>query len=240
MRTGGIGRFDERDAASLVECLVGLLRDESAAFSMLGHDFVNGEVRQLQQVINKLEQRLSARSPFREPKPYLVIQPAQKTAHRSLCIRYSSTNGGQVNYLKAGTKLRPYNDVWLSIGNLLLVSHAQGGRDTLNPAECVLAYKSALLSKDRLVTAEDIKAFCHAQLGERLVQVSIRHGTLVPADERQGFTRTLDVTLSLREDACQAMHDKGELGFWQDHLTRLLQQKSSSLVHYRLFFKKAS
>jgi hypothetical protein len=238
MRTGGVGRFDERDAASLIEYLVELLRDESVAFSMLGHDFVNGEVKQLQQVINKLEQRLSARSPFREPKPYLVIQPARKMANRNVFISYSSTQGGQANYLKAGTKLHPYNNVWLSISSLQLVSRVQGGRDKLKPSQSVLAYKSALLSKDRLVTAEDIKAFCYAQLGERLAQVSIRHGTLVPPDERQGYAKTLDVILSLREEAYHAMHDKGELRFWQENLTRLLEQKSSCLVQYRILIKK--
>ncbi len=36
LRNGGVGRFDERDAGTIVNYLLQLLRDESAAFSTLG------------------------------------------------------------------------------------------------------------------------------------------------------------------------------------------------------------
>ena len=74
LRNGGVGRFDERDAGSIVNYLLQLLRDESAAFSTLGNDFMSGEMKQLQQIINKLEQRLFSRQVQREHTPYLVIR----------------------------------------------------------------------------------------------------------------------------------------------------------------------
>src|SRR5690606_3786424 len=78
MRNGGIGRFDERDAASMIDHLLQLLRDESAAFSIMDNDFVNREVTNLQQVMNKLEQKLYSRQAQQGSSPYLVIRHNQK------------------------------------------------------------------------------------------------------------------------------------------------------------------
>lgn len=79
MRNGGVGRFDERDAATLIDNLLQLLRDDSAAFSMLGKDFINNTLKEIQQSMNKLEQRLFARQLHLEQTPYLVIRNQQKT-----------------------------------------------------------------------------------------------------------------------------------------------------------------
>lgn len=74
LRQGGIGRFDERDATMIIENIVQLLSDESAAFSVLGRDFLAGELKQLQQIIYKLEQQMSTRELNREYTPFLVAR----------------------------------------------------------------------------------------------------------------------------------------------------------------------
>ena len=90
LRNGGVGRFDERDASSIVNYLLQLLRDESAAFSTLGNDFMSGEMKQLQQIINKLEQRLYSRQLRREHTPYLVIRNNTNKPRQNIFVRYWS------------------------------------------------------------------------------------------------------------------------------------------------------
>lgn len=237
-RNGGIGRFDERDAASIIDYLLQLLRDESAAFSILDNDFISSEVKNLQQVMNKLEQRLFSRQIYRGSCPYLVIHPNQKLPGQSLFIKYCSTNGKEANHIKQDTRLLPYNGSSFVSNSLFLVSPTRGGRDKLSATESVLAYKSALLSKDRLVTAEDIKAFCCYHLGHRVKSIGIQKGMKINPDENQGYMKTIDVVLSLHEDAYNEMSQKGELAFWEEHLTQLLEEKSVSWMPYRVFTKK--
>ncbi|MEO5682174.1 MAG: hypothetical protein ABIQ88_06000 [Chitinophagaceae bacterium] len=240
MRNGGVGRFDERDAASIVNYLVQLLRDESAAFSTLGNDFMNSEMKQIQQLINKLEQRLFSRQQPREQVPYLMVRNHAKTPWQNIFLRYWSTCGAEGNHIKAGTQLRLYKGSSIEGNQVLLVTTSMGGRNKLGTTDSVLAYKSALLSKDRLITTEDIKAFCHYQLGGRVKKIEIQKGMMIHPDQQQGFLKTIDVKISMGRKEYDDMREKGEIGFWVDNLQLLLEEKSVALLPYRVFIDQAA
>jgi hypothetical protein len=240
MRNGGVGRFDERDAASIIDYLLQLLRDESAAFSTLGNDFMNSEMRQLQQIINKLEQRLFSRQLHREQTPYLVIRNNSKTPWQNVFIHYWSTTGLEGNNIKAGSVLRLYRGGGLENGQVMLVTTTQGGRNKLGNNETVLAYKSALLSRDRLITEADIRAFCHYQLGDRVKNINIVKGIMIHPDQQQGFVRTIDIKIDIHSKSYDEMLDKGEIGFWKDNLKLLLEERSVALLPYRIFIGEAA
>jgi hypothetical protein len=240
MRNGGVGRFDERDAASITEYILQLLRDDSAAFSILGKDFMNTEMKQLQQVINKLEQRLSSCKTHPESVPYLVIRNSSKNHGSNLFIRYYSTNGSQANNIKTGTGLQLYKGGALKSNQAILVTTTRGGRNKLNAAETVLAYKYALLSRDRLITAEDIKTFCHYQLGEQVRNIQVQKGVTIHPDQKEGFKKTVDVLISIEKKRFAEMKDNAELSFWQNTLQQSLEGKSASLLPFRIYLKEAS
>jgi hypothetical protein len=240
MRNGGVGRFDERDAGAIVDYLLQLLRDESAAFSTLGNDFMNSEMRQLQQIMNKLEQRLFSRQLQREQTPYLVIRNHSRTPWQNIFIRYWSTTGAEGNNIKGGSSLRVYKGSGMENNQALLVTTTQGGRNKLGNNDSVLAYKSALLSRDRLITEEDIKAFCHYQLGDRVKKINIEKGIMIHPDERQGFVKTVDVKIDIDRKSYDEMLEKGEISFWKDNLTLLLQEKSVALLPFRVFIGEAA
>lgn len=238
MRNGGIGRFDERDAAAIVDYLLQLLRDETAAFSILGSDFISSEIKQMQQVINKLEQRLFSRQIHREQTPYLFIRNNKKQHWKNLFIKYWSTNGQHGNNIKAGARLQLYKGGSVNSNKAQLITTTIGGRNKLNTTESILAYKSALLSKDRLSTVEDIKTFCFYQLGNKLNKVEIKRGTMIHPGERQGYLKTIDVLIYLHKKAYNELLEKNELCFWQENLKLLLEEKSAAFTQYRVFIKE--
>ena len=240
MRNGGVGRFDERDAAAMVDYIVQLLRDESAAFATLGNDFMNSEMKQVQQLINKLEQRLFSRQQSREQVPYLMVRNQAKASWQNIFLRYWSTCGAEGNYIKAGSALRLYRGSSIEGNSAMLVTTTLGGRNKLGTTESVLAYKTALLSKDRLVTTEDIRAFCDYQLGGRAQKIDIGKGIMIHPDQQQGFLKTIDVKISLLRKEYDEMKEKGELGFWVDNLRLLLEEKSVALLPYRVFIEQAA
>lgn len=240
VRNGGIGRFDERDAVALVDYLIQVLRDESAAFSALGNNFISAEMRQLQQTINKLEQGIFAADVHREQTPYLVIRNNPKRPWKNVFIRYWSTAGTDANQIKAGSALMQYRGSSFEGGRILLVNSTMGGQNKLGTNESVLAFKSAILSRDRLITEEDIKAFCHYQLGDRVKKIQINKGVQNSADVKGGFMKTIDVTISIKRNEFEKMEDNGETQFWRDNLRLLLEEKSVSLFPYRIFLNQAS
>ncbi len=240
MRNGGVGRFDSRDAGAVVDYLIQLLRDESAAFATLGSDFINGEMKQLRQIINKLEQRLYSREQQREQSPYLVIRNNSKTPWQNIFVRHWSTCGAGGNNIKSGTVLRLYKGGGLQHNQVVLVTTSQGGRDRLNVTDRVMAYKSALLSRDRLITAEDIKAFCHYQMGQSIRRVEVGKGVQSYPDQQQGFTRTIDVHIEVERQAFSEMLERGEIAFWKENLKLLLEEKSAALTPYRVFIQEVA
>jgi hypothetical protein len=240
LRHGGVGRFDERDAASLVDHIVQLLRDESAAFSALGNDFMNAELKQLQQIINKLEQRLFASQLTLDQQPYLILRNNEKTPWQNVFVRYWSTAGADANNIKAGSVLRLYKGGGIENNRLLLVTTSRGGRNRLHTTERVMAYKSALLSNNRLVTEEDIRAFCHYQLGDKVKLVTVQKGIMIHPDQQIGFVKTMDVTITVGRKEYDDMHERGEVPFWTDNLKMLLEQRSVALLPYRVFIQRAA
>ncbi|MBX2924954.1 MAG: type VI secretion system baseplate subunit TssF [Chitinophagaceae bacterium] len=238
LRNGGVGRFDERDARGILNYLVQLLRDESVAFNNFGSDFLNREVKQLQQIVNRLEQKLFDNGEYKSEIPYLMVKNNGKKAWQNLYLRYWTTTGLYGNNIKSGKNLLLYKGSHIQSNTVALVTTTQGGRDKLNTTESILAYKSAVLSKSRLITAEDIKAYCRYIIGESVKKVEVRKGVMVPPEENQGFVKTLDVIISLSKKDYDRMKAAGELDYWNRNLQVLLEDKSVPLYPFRIFINQ--
>ena len=78
LRQGGIERFDKRDASELLNYLIDLLRDESAAFAVYGNDLISSNLRELNQMLNSLIQRVEHTEVNDEQLTYLVIKPIEE------------------------------------------------------------------------------------------------------------------------------------------------------------------
>jgi hypothetical protein len=238
LRQGGIGRFDERDAADIIENIIQMLSDESAAFSVLGRDFLASEMKQLQQIIYKLEQQLQSRQLTRESTPFLVVRPTGNEKINNLLITYWSTTGGQANDIKSGTSLMSYKTSGLYQANCTLVSTTMGGRDRLSATESITAYKSALLSRDRLISMEDIKVFCQVQMGNMAKEIEVTKGVMVPRSVSQGFARTIDVTIRIDRKSYMDAQEKNRLPFWKENLVMQLTKRSAGLTPFRVFIEQ--
>lgn len=236
---GGVGRFDERDAVTVVNSLIQLLRDESAAFSAIGNKFISNEMKQLQQIINRLEQGTFSSQSRREQTPYLVIRNNPKNPWQNVFIRYWSTAGLDANQVTAGSNLLEYKGSILENGRAILVNTTMGGHNKLGAADSVRAFKSALLSRDRLITQEDIKAFCHYQLGEKVTRIDIEKGVDISPDGKKGFVKTIDIQIEIRKKDYEKMSENGEIAFWTEKLKLLLEEKSVALFPYRIFINQA-
>jgi hypothetical protein len=237
LRYGGVGRFDNREAAETVDKLVHLLREETAAFSILGNDFLQNEMTTLQQTINKLEQQITNKQLLKGNTPYLVINNKKKDARQTVYVKFWSSNGADANLLKAETPLNVYNSSLFESGATKLVTTAHGGRNKLSDAEKVLAYKSALLSKQKLVTNEDIAAFCKLRLAFTGAEIQIQKGMDVMAGQWNGLTRTLDVNILLSQKDLVRLQEKGTIEFWQNDLHTAIAQHSNFFMPVRVFIK---
>lgn len=238
LRQGGIGRFDERDASMVIENIIQLLSDEGAAFSVLGRSFLSSELEQLQQIIYKLEQQMVEQEGKREYTPFLILRKEKNADLNNITVNYWSTSGDEGNDIKAGTALQTYHSEAMFEGGAALVTTSIGGRNRLSASESITAYKSALLSRDRLISMEDIKNFCRLQLGKNAQQVTVKKGVMIPRELSQGFTRTIDVTITMNRKDYMDAQEKNQLPYWKESLVLKLADKSAALTPFRVFIEQ--
>ena len=234
LRYGGVGRFDNREAAEAVDKLIHLLREEAAAFSILGNDFLQNEMTTLQQTINKLEQQITNKQMLKGSTAFLVINNKKGETRQTVYTKFWSCNGAAANLIKAATPLNVYSNSRFESGSAQLITATQGGRNKLNDTEKVLAYKTALLSKQKLVTNEDIAAFCRWRLALADAVIEIKKGFIVLPGQEEGLVRTLDVHINLSQKDMTSLKEKGSILFWQKDMETSIAEHSNFFIPVRV------
>ncbi len=191
LRTHGVGRFDTRTSREALRELLELMRDESQAFTAAGTDFIGGILRELDQNMARLEERLDRQRAAEQPAPYLLLRP--KEVRDSVYLEYWSSNGVAANRLPTGSSLRVQDGHY--VDDVRLLTTASGGRERLRPEQRTNALRRNLLARNRLVTLADIKVACLAELGEHLAAVHVEKGFQTGATPTAGFVRCIRVHL---------------------------------------------
>ncbi len=235
---GGVARFNEKNALATVEGLMQQLRDESAAYSNIGNDFLNTELKALQQSLHKLDQQLAERDLIKGETPYLVAGGKDKIGTSNIFVKYWTTNGQDANGIKPGTPLALYKNADVQSNSVRLVTGTAGGRNNLSSAEKVLAYKTAILSKEKLVTAEDIASFCRLRLAMTAAAVDVQKGFMVQEKNKGGFLKTIDVNILINEFEKRKLLASGGIAFWENDLVFAINERSGFFMPVRVFIKE--
>ena len=144
LRQQGVGRFDSRNAKELLYYVLEVLRDESASFSALGEDFLTSIIRELNQNIARLEQKVNQDQASKSPSPYMIVKP--KNAGENIYIEFWATNGEAANKIPSGSKLAAYSGSYLDKNDIFLITSTTGGKEKLSASEKVYTYKKTFLN----------------------------------------------------------------------------------------------
>lgn len=231
IRSSGIGRFDSREAKEIIAYLVEVIRDESSLFEEVRNDYVANRMRELHQLIASLEEQLQPDS-NRGNIPYLMVKPREQADY--LFIEFFTTNGSVANNIRMGSHLQEYGSIQMQPGSITMLSNTQGGKDRLNIDEKINRYRYHLLSRNRIVTPEDIKALCRSVLGKELLEVAVSKGVAVQPGMDGGYSRTLDIKLRLVKPVEQ--YAANNLTYMKDELLSQLQEHSANNYPYRIIF----
>jgi hypothetical protein len=232
LRHGYIGRFDSMQAKEYLEFLIEMLKDESAAFNVIGSDLLHSSLKELSQAIARLEKKVSETEINRSDSHYLIVQP--KKGEDLVFIQFWSTTGSSANRIKSGSRFNIYSGKDLITGSLKLLTTTIGGKERPDREERFNIFRSALLSKNRVVTEGDIKTLCYEQVGEDLDKVSLSKGIKDGASSLQGFIRTIDVSLKLKDSkkfTSEALYEM------KKGLLTSLEQRSANVFPYRVFIE---
>lgn len=231
LRQGGIARFDSRNAQEMINYLLELLRDESAAFSILGTDMITTNLKELNQGIARLEQRLQDSHIVRENLSYLMLKADNQDD--MVFVEFWSTKGSGANKIKPGSKLVVYEGSDIRTESVMLMTPTVGGRDKMETEDRLNAYRRTLLSRGRVVTNEDIKVLCYEHFGKSLDKVEVTRGVMKGEAINTGFIRTIDIHIFLSKR--MSTYTEEELKFMTSDLQVRLREQSANILPYRIF-----
>ena len=230
IRYGGSERFDGRNAKEVVDYLFELLRDEKAAFSAYGSDFLNSSLKDLEQNISIIEQKTKAQlSMIKELLNYVIVKPLNNAD--IMFLEFWTTNAEMGNQIRSGSHLQSFESSKVMPESLFLLSNSKGGRARLNAGNRVQAYKYGLTTGNRLVTQSDIINFCFYELGTKIKAVNIRKGLMSTPNPKEGFIKTTDIVITPSQ---QNELSREEWKSMLELTKSKLEIRSTMNIHYRL------
>lgn len=237
VRTGGVSRFDSRSASELLQNVLDLIKDESSSFSGLGKDFMNSSLVEINQLLASVEQQAKESSFSKNNDPYLMIKPKiDETIGKSFVINYWSTCAEEGNDIKAGTFLDSKDDLFFISKTITLMTNTVGGVNKQNNKDRILAYRNSLLTRGRIVTFADIKAFSFNHFKSYINDVKIEKGTRKEISVKAGFSRTVDIHIKTNQDEKESL-SVTEWDYLCESFMKHLKNKSSNVFPYRLFIE---
>ena len=226
-KKAGLERFDRRDAYELVKYLELLLKNEVQAFVSLNKEDSQELIRALNEVVSKTKKISNS-----EYKALQYVMLEKEIPDEVVTAEFWVTRCGEANRIGMGTLSQDVSDS--SQVGCILLTPTIGGKDSQSETERIRAYQYALLTKEQIVSAQDIKSFIHYQLGEQVVKVDVKSGLVIGHGSKQGLGRSIDIYIStvggFQEDAMQRQ-------VVSDALLQKLQQQSDPSRTYRIFLE---
>lgn len=235
LRTGGVERFDTRNARELISYLVELLRSESATFSAYGYDFIATTLKEMNQRIALIEQKTKGYlNNAAEIPNYIIVKPFE--GFDMMYIEYWTTLAEAANTVRSGTRLQQMSGAKVKPDSVVLLTTTVGGKNRLRPEERLHAFRYGIMTRNRIITKEDIRNFCFYELGDRISEVNVERGFEMSPHPQQSFRRTIDVIL-IPSDAENL--DTAEWQILCDQVKSKLQSRSGVSNNYRILLGKA-
>ena len=230
VRSGDLQRFDKKSAAEYLHYLVELLRDESRAFAAFGQDFMSSTIKDLNQNINLIDQKIKQNLNLLNHTPtYLLINPIAEGD--TIYVQFWTCDGADGNSVRSASKIELYEGSSFKGDSLMLLTHTTGGLDKLKNNEILTAYKSVLLSRNRLISREDIVNYSKSFLQEKAGKITVERGVAVSPHPNQGLVPVLDVRIT---PANGDVTDEAEWLSLCAALEAELQHKSVADINYKV------
>lgn len=224
-----IGRLDSGKAKDYLEQLIDLLKNESAAFSIFGNDFLNDMVSKLSQDISLLENKIDAIDLNKIENKYIEVHPFKEK--ETIFVDYWTTIGEIANNIKANSPIFVYKGADINPKNCFLVTTSLGGKDKLSTQEKIYKYRRAVLSQDRVVTIQDVKALCYDIAGNMISNVEIEKKFLVGNSEYEGRIPNMVITLYKKKGSNRSQQE------WElisSNILSILEEKSHNILPYKI------
>ena len=223
---GDLERFDASDAQRQLRRVLQLVREEGNAFSAVDNSSFASVLKELQDRLTTLEKTVGKMQSESGPsKAFLMTMPEAEAEH--LALSYWESTGGLANGLSPQDIIQSLEPDKFDSASIRLRTKTKGGRAAETEDMLIAHLRYGLLSKERIVTREDVKSYLKHRLGITLKQVDLRDGVTISQEPNKGLVRCTDVFLELVKQGTKLNEEE------QAHLSSRLETelKERSVAH---------
>ena len=223
---GDLERFDASDAQRQLRRVLQLVREEGNAFSAVDNSSFASVLKELQDRLTTLEKTVGKMQSESGPsKAFLMTMPETEAEH--LALSYWESTGGLANGLSPQDIIQSLEPDKFDSASIRLRTKTKGGRAAETEDMLIAHLRYGLLSKERIVTREDVKSYLKHRLGITLKQVDLRDGVTISQESNKGLVRCTDVFLELVKQGTELNEEE------QAHLSSRLETelKERSVAH---------
>lgn len=223
---GDLERFDASDAQRQLRRVLQLVREEGNAFSAVDNSSFASVLKELQDRLTTLEKTVGKMQSESGPsKAFLMTMPEAEAEH--LALSYWESTGGLANGLSPQDIIQSLEPDKFDSASIRLRTKTKGGRAAETEDMLIAHLRYGLLSKERIVTREDVKSYLKHRLGITLKQVDLRDGVTISQEPNKGLVRCTDVYLELVKQGTELNEEE------QAHLSSRLETelKERSVAH---------
>lgn len=231
VRSSGIGKTDSKEVREIIGSLMEAIRDESAYFTEISNEFLLARLREVSQILARLEDQLAAAKNNRMPHHYVLLRPKQ--AGDQVAVSYWTTNAEDANKIKSGSAMVAFNHTLVDPKSTITITTTVGGQSGFTESEKRILLKQQLVSKGKIVSAEDVKLLCFQLFGDRLKQVEVKKGIRIGSNKSEGYVRTVEVHLQLQQGLKESRPD--EVGYLCAALENQLAENAAPIYPFSVF-----
>jgi len=227
---GGLENYDSRNAKFFLKKLARALREDIGSFSNINADYIDATMTRINEELNSIESKInSSYSQVNEEEVYALIHETEKS--KILYYSYWTSNGQVANNLKKGTVLKQTSISELAQDSTIFETSSIGGIYRNNKVEKLINLRYGFLSKERLVTKQDIKSAVHYHLRNITKDVLITDGVGISSNRKQGVHRTIDVKVVLQEKYALQIENKKKIEMF---LKETLEKQSVMNIPFQI------
>lgn len=188
VRKGGMERFSKRNAIDMMINVLEMTRDEVAAFAVFNRDKVKDSITEISDKMKGMVKAVqNADKDMHADVNYVIIEPLGSTAHTFAAFWIAF--GDLANNVRPGTVLTSQS----KSQNITLLTETNGGGVEQKNSDTIQAYRYALMTRDKIISLEDVKAYCEMFMKEDLKSIKVSRGTIISDKPKEGFVKTIDI-----------------------------------------------
>ena len=228
---GGLENYDPRNAKFFLKKLARVLREDVSAFSSINADYIDSTMARISEEINAIELKINISFSDINNKDdvFALINTTEKV--NTLYCSYWTSEGELANGFKKGTILKQASLSELVAETTVLQTTSMGGIYRTDKAEKLINMRYGFLTKERLVTTQDIKAAIQFYLRNTTKEITIKDGVGISSTKKKGLFRTIDVAITLEEKNQLEANSKQKM---ERFLKEILEEQSVMNIPYQI------